>query len=65
MVESPPDACSTAVASHRAEHSLPALQTFIIDVISSDNTNIEDAEMLKSAKISSTFIREWIVKNQA
>jgi hypothetical protein len=54
------------VHAHRQEKSLPALQTFTIDVISSDHPNLdhEDQEMLKATKISSTFIREWIVKNQ-
>lgn len=58
---------SYLVASHRASHSLPALRTFIIDVISSDSSSLdsEDAEMLKQTKMSSTFIREWIVaRNQ-
>ena len=55
-----------SVATHREKEALPPLQMFIIDVISSDNPNVdhEDAEMLKATKMSSTFIREWIVKNR-
>lgn len=55
------------VAKHRAEKSLPALETFVIDVISGQESleNEEDAEKLKTAKMSSTFIREWISKNIA
>ncbi|KAF9014089.1 Nucleotidylyl transferase [Cyathus striatus] len=54
---------AAAIAEHRAKNSLPPLQTFIIDVISSTDANLdhEDAEWLKSAKLSSTFIRQWIV----
>ena len=59
-------ATSLAVATHRAEKNLPPLQTFVIDVISPTSTNLahEDAELLKQTKMSSTFIREWIVKNK-
>ena len=51
------------VAKHRAEHNLPALQTFLIDVISSTTASLdhEDAEWLKVHKLSSTYIRHWIV----
>ncbi|KAJ6502408.1 hypothetical protein C8R45DRAFT_895810 [Mycena sanguinolenta] len=54
-----------AIAAHRAKQGLPALQTFTIDVISSTETNLSDsdAELLKQAKMSSTYIREWIVAN--
>jgi len=54
------------VAKHREQHSLPPLETFIIDVISSEDQNLDhkDAEMLKRTKLSSTFIREWIAKEQ-
>lgn len=54
------------VATHRASQSLPPLQTFIIDVISPNSSNLahEDAELLKQTKMSSTFIREWIVANK-
>jgi pantetheine-phosphate adenylyltransferase len=52
------------VASHRAAHSLPPLETYIIDVISPSEASLDDKdiEMLKKTKMSSTFIREWIVK---
>jgi pantetheine-phosphate adenylyltransferase len=55
------------VASHRAENGLPGLRIFIIDVISSNSSSLEndDLEMLKQTKMSSTFIREWIVKNKS
>lgn len=54
------------VDKKRAAESLPPLRTFVIDVISSESEklNHEDMEMLKQTKLSSTFIREWIVKNQ-
>nr|GAT53295.1 predicted protein [Mycena chlorophos] len=57
---------AAAIASHRAEHNLPALETFTIDVISATETDISaaDAEYMKQAKMSSTYIREWIVKNR-
>ncbi|KAF7440633.1 hypothetical protein PC9H_000979 [Pleurotus ostreatus] len=53
---------AAAIAKHREAHSLPALQTFVIDVISSSDAKLEhdDIEMLKQTKMSSTFIREWI-----
>lgn len=49
----------------RAEKSLPALETFVIDVISSTEASVddEDAEVLKNTKLSSTFIRQWIVEH--
>lgn len=54
------------VAKLRGERSLPALETYMIDVISSDAGNDltaeENAETLKTAKMSSTYIREWIVQ---
>ncbi|KAJ7109520.1 hypothetical protein C8R44DRAFT_884547 [Mycena epipterygia] len=54
---------AASIASHRAAHGLPALQTFTIDVISSTSTSLSDAdaELLKQTKMSSTYIREWIV----
>lgn len=58
---------TVTVAKYRAQHELPPLETFIIDVISPENPNVDDkdAEMLKQTKMSSTFIREWIVKVQS
>ncbi|KAG7451410.1 Nucleotidylyl transferase [Guyanagaster necrorhizus] len=53
-----------AIISHRASQSLPALEIFIIDVISPTSSKLdhEDHEILKQTKMSSTFIREWISK---
>ncbi|KAJ7343337.1 hypothetical protein DFH08DRAFT_1081529 [Mycena albidolilacea] len=55
-----------AIATHRAAHDLPALQIFTIDVISATSTNLSDADadLLKQTKMSSTYIREWIVANK-
>lgn len=55
-----------AVAKRREEQALPALRTFVIDVISATEASVdaEDAAVLRTAKMSSTYIREWIVKNQ-
>ncbi|KAJ7273268.1 Nucleotidylyl transferase [Mycena rebaudengoi] len=52
-----------SIAEHRASHALPSLEVFTIDVISATSTNLsdEDAEMLKQTKMSSTYIRQWIV----
>jgi phosphopantetheine adenylyltransferase len=56
----------STVDKKRAAESLPPLRAFVIDVISSESEKLdhEDMEMLKQTKLSSTFIREWIVKNQ-
>ncbi len=50
----------------REEKGLPPLKTFVIDVIShsSSRVEVEDAEALKQAKMSSTYIRQWIVSRQ-
>ncbi|KAF9246458.1 hypothetical protein BU15DRAFT_70545 [Melanogaster broomeanus] len=55
---------AAAIHKERARKGLPALQTFVIDVISADSAKLdhEDVELLKQTKMSSTFIREWIVK---
>ncbi|KAF9479297.1 hypothetical protein BDN70DRAFT_878974 [Pholiota conissans] len=52
-----------AIAKHRAAHNLPPLRTFLIDVISATNSNLDhaDVEWLKLHKLSSTYIRQWIV----
>ncbi|KAH8827021.1 hypothetical protein DL96DRAFT_1669731 [Flagelloscypha sp. PMI_526] len=54
-----------AIATHRQKHNLPALETFVIDVISATSESLDHAnvEELKEAKMSSTYIREWIVAN--
>jgi len=53
---------SLLVASLRAQKSFPPLQTFVIDVISAVSSDLgtDDPNVLKHAKMSSTFIREWI-----
>jgi len=55
---------AAAIDKERAHKGLPALQTFVIDVISASSAKLdhEDVELLKQTKMSSTFIREWIVK---
>ena len=61
---------SRAVAEARAGKSLPALRTFVIDVISGNEDAWEalagekDAEKLKVAKMGSTYIRRWIMESQ-
>ncbi|KAJ8454796.1 hypothetical protein ONZ51_g12823 [Trametes cubensis] len=57
---------AAAIAKRREEQNLPALRTFVIDVISATEASVdaEDAALLKTAKMSSTYIREWIVKNR-
>ena len=54
------------VNKFREEEGLPLLKTFVIDVIShsSSRVEVEDAEALKQAKMSSTYIRQWIVSRQ-
>ncbi|KIM65345.1 hypothetical protein SCLCIDRAFT_1212514 [Scleroderma citrinum Foug A] len=58
---------ATAIAKERARKGLPALETFVIDVISADSDKLdhEDAELLRQTKMSSTYIREWISKNHS
>lgn len=55
-----------AVAKLRAAKNLPPLHTFLIDVISSTSASIDPADTtwLKENKLSSTFIRQWIVDNE-
>ncbi|KAL5533106.1 hypothetical protein ACEPAF_4882 [Sanghuangporus sanghuang] len=54
---------ASAIAKFRKEKNLPELECFVIDVISATSANLdaEDMEMLREAKMSSTFIREYIV----
>ena len=42
------------------------MRTFVIDVISSTEASVdaEDVAALRTAKMSSTYIREWIVKQR-
>ncbi|OJT09123.1 Phosphopantetheine adenylyltransferase [Trametes pubescens] len=57
---------ASSIAKRREEQALPPLRTFVIDVISATEASVdaEDAAVLRTAKMSSTYIREWIVKNQ-
>jgi len=57
---------ASAIAQHRKEHDLPALDCFVIDVISMTVANLEfeNLDLLRSAKLSSTYIREWIVQKR-
>jgi len=54
---------SNIVAKLRAEKELSPLHAFLIDVISSTSVSIDHADMdwLREHKLSSTFIRQWIV----
>jgi len=56
----------TQVDKWREEKGLPRLKTFVIDVIShsSGRLEAEDVEELKEAKMSSTYIRQWIVSRR-
>lgn len=55
-----------SVAKKRGEMSFQPLRAFVIDVISATEASVdsEDAAVLRTAKMSSTYIREWIVKQQ-
>ncbi|KDQ60922.1 hypothetical protein JAAARDRAFT_173289 [Jaapia argillacea MUCL 33604] len=55
-----------AIDKLRLEKDLPPLRTFVIDVISATEESLdhEDADLLKQAKMSSTFIRERLVKKR-
>jgi len=54
------------VAKLRAERHLPPLEPFVIDVISSSSMRLDpgDAAALRSEKLSSTAIRQWIVDRE-
>jgi len=55
-----------AITSYRQEHNLPSLQIFLIDVISATHTSLDhdDEVWLKNNKLSSTFIRQWIMDHE-
>ncbi|KAI8989700.1 Nucleotidylyl transferase [Trametes punicea] len=57
---------ASTVHKRREEQGLPPLRTFVIDVISATEASVdaEDAALLKTAKMSSTYIRQWIVQSQ-
>ncbi len=60
------DTFSCVVAERRKEKSLPPLEPFVIDVISSSSSNLEhdDIAILRDTKMSSTAIRQWIVDRE-
>ena len=55
-----------AVAKFRESKNLPPLHTFLIDVISSTSASLDHADMewLKQHKLSSTFIRQWVIDKE-
>ena len=57
-----------AVDKRRRELALPSLRVFVIDVISATGERVEvsegDVEGLRRVKMSSTFVRGWIVERQ-
>ncbi|GJE90757.1 nucleotidylyl transferase [Phanerochaete sordida] len=55
-----------AIDQIRRDKGLPPLRTFVIDVISHSDARLDadDAEALRRTKMSSTFIREWIVRRR-
>ena len=57
---------SHTVDKRRKELGFPALETFVIAVISAKDIALDsdDPELLKKTKISSTFIREWVANQQ-
>jgi hypothetical protein len=60
------DLSPPTVDKKRKELGLSALETFVIDVISAKDVALDsdDPELLKKTKMSSTFIREWVVGKQ-
>ena len=54
------------VDKKRKELGFPALETFVIEVISAKDVALDsdDPELLKKTKMSSTFIREWVANKQ-
>ncbi|KAM5532073.1 hypothetical protein V8D89_012219 [Ganoderma adspersum] len=55
-----------SIAKKREEMAFQPLRAFVIDVISATEASVdsEDAAALRTAKMSSTYIREWIMKKQ-
>ncbi|CAE7057292.1 unnamed protein product [Rhizoctonia solani] len=54
------------VAQLRSEKSLPPLDLFVIDVISSSSVVLpeQDTAVLRDSKLSSTRIREWLARKE-
>ncbi|KAH7341126.1 Nucleotidylyl transferase [Rhizoctonia solani] len=57
---------ASSVAQLRSEKSLPALDLFVIDVISSSSVVLpeKDTTVLRDSKLSSTHIREWLARKE-
>ncbi|CCO27655.1 Phosphopantetheine adenylyltransferase OS=Saccharomyces cerevisiae (strain ATCC 204508 / S288c) GN=CAB4 PE=1 SV=1 [Rhizoctonia solani AG-1 IB] len=57
---------ASSVAQLRSEKSLPALDLFVIDVISSSSVVLpeQDTAVLRESKLSSTHIREWLARKE-
>ncbi|KAG8862021.1 hypothetical protein FRB96_002464 [Tulasnella sp. 330] len=56
-----------SISDRRMEKSLSPLEVFVIEVISPSASvmTLDDAKQLKEAKMSSTFIRQWIVDQRS
>ena len=57
---------SCTVDKKRKELGFPALETFVIEVISAKDVALDsdNSELLKKTKMSSTFIREWVANKR-
>ncbi|KAG9097631.1 hypothetical protein FS749_005871 [Ceratobasidium sp. UAMH 11750] len=57
---------ASSIAQIRSEKSLPPLDLFVIDVISSSSVMLpdDDTAVLRQAKLSSTHIREWLARRE-
>ncbi|KDN49010.1 hypothetical protein RSAG8_02363, partial [Rhizoctonia solani AG-8 WAC10335] len=57
---------ASSVARLRSEKSLPPLDLFVIDVISSSSVVLpeRDTAVLRGSKLSSTYIREWLARKE-
>ncbi|CAE6498718.1 unnamed protein product [Rhizoctonia solani] len=57
---------ASSVAQLRSEKSLPPLDLFVIDVISSSSVVLpeRDTAVLRDSKLSSTHIREWLARKE-
>ncbi|KDN49009.1 hypothetical protein RSAG8_02362, partial [Rhizoctonia solani AG-8 WAC10335] len=57
---------ASSVAQLRSEKSLPPLDLFVIDVISSSSVVLpeRDTAVLRDSKLSSTYIREWLARKE-
>ncbi|KAF8758306.1 Cytidylyltransferase-like [Rhizoctonia solani] len=57
---------ASSVAQLRSEKSLPPLDLFVIDVISSGSVLLpeQDTAVLRESKLSSTSIREWLAHRE-